>query len=155
MERGIFERDNKETLFTSLWKGHRERLISSYLALFLAYINHFACIVCLFMAKKSNETYLCALRVFIVFCCFSTVCYSISYPLLIFGLEMGFKEKAFFDGFIVNTKVYMTTKNMVSIVLYPLVTLAPFLISAPYLMRIYRKLRVESEENLIRAYGIK
>uniref|UniRef100_A0A0K0G642 Uncharacterized protein n=1 Tax=Strongyloides venezuelensis TaxID=75913 RepID=A0A0K0G642_STRVS len=115
---------------------------------------HIGCIICLYWSKKSNVLFLYCLRIFVYICSGTIICYCLAFPLFISNSRLEVNEEALINDFKVTTLVHFSTENVISIFLFSLVTLAPFVISVPPVMHIYRKIKLNSKEHLCSTYEI-
>ncbi|CEF69532.1 Hypothetical protein SRAE_2000418000 [Strongyloides ratti] len=140
---------------------HRHKIIDtaiiaitiSLIFTFLGYFG-FRCIYCLYLARKSNAHFLYYLRIFVYICSITTTFYSISYLLFIF--EKGFKvtEQGIIGSFYANINVYFSRQILAPTFIYPLVTLGPFIVSIPPVLKVYRRIKLNDDKFLSSVYNV-
>uniref|UniRef100_A0A0N4Z5Y6 Lipoprotein n=1 Tax=Parastrongyloides trichosuri TaxID=131310 RepID=A0A0N4Z5Y6_PARTI len=154
-ERGLFRMEEWSKFKKILSEKYKWNIFYAFFPLKVGCISNVGCIICLLIAKKSNELFLKSLRIFLISLCITALCYCFSFTYILIGDIIGLDELVYVDGFYIDTTVYFRTQDMIIIAVYPLISLAPIVISTPPVMKVWRKQIILSEKNLIRAYGIR
>uniref|UniRef100_A0A0K0DY37 Uncharacterized protein n=1 Tax=Strongyloides stercoralis TaxID=6248 RepID=A0A0K0DY37_STRER len=147
-ERKLIQKLTIRSLFHLIDPNKIQKYTIILVFLCLALFFHFGCIKCLFLARKSNVSFLHYLQIFVYISVVTVIFYCIVYLMFIF--ENGFKitEEVVIGAFHVNADIYLSNQNLVPTFLFPLVTLGPFIVSLPPVLKIYRKLKLNSNQFL-------